>query len=137
MEGSVYLCPVCRHPGKSPIVNKNTYTTNGHLGMEQDPTFDDNSQDSMSLTSETDDMAGRSLTPLSSHNSPGSSSLESIYTAMPKKNRMGPGPGKLGARQNSRKLPKLLSSEGPYQVENNLSLLDPLGSLYAPKTNGF
>ena len=56
LDGSVYLCPVCRHPGKSPVVNKSSFATNGHLMEEH---FDENSQDSMSIASETEDIAGR------------------------------------------------------------------------------
>ena len=53
---NIYLCPTCRQGGKAPVVSRAVYnaiTDNGH-GMD-DPNIDENSQDSMSITSENDD----------------------------------------------------------------------------------
>ena len=54
---NIYLCPVCRPGGKAPIVNRNMYlsqiTDNGQM---IDDGMDENSQDSMSIASENDEM---------------------------------------------------------------------------------
>ena len=52
---NVYLCPVCRPGGKTPVVSRVAYNAidNGHMMPEEQ--FDENSQDSMSITSENDE----------------------------------------------------------------------------------
>ena len=53
---NIYLCPVCRPGGKAPVVSRTVYNAITDNGQMVDDPFDENSQDSMSITSENDEM---------------------------------------------------------------------------------
>ena len=53
---NIYLCPVCRPGGKAPVVSRAAYNAITDNGQMVDDPFDENSQDSMSITSENDEM---------------------------------------------------------------------------------
>jgi hypothetical protein len=52
----IYLCPVCRPGGRAPVVSRAVYNAITDNGQMVDDPFDENSQDSMSITSENDEM---------------------------------------------------------------------------------